>query len=57
MWTLPEHREQQFDQHIKTVAGSGADGAASEIAKAKSLLDSGAITQDEYESLNVKALT
>ena len=57
MWTFPEHREQQFDQHIKTVAGSGADGAASEIAKAKSLLDSGAITQDEYESLNVKALT
>jgi hypothetical protein len=48
----------QFDEHIRTVAGSGgADGAASEVAKAKSLLDSGAITQSEYESLKAKALS
>jgi hypothetical protein len=47
----------QFDQHIRSVAGSGSDGAASEIAKAKSLLDSGAITRDEYESLKLKALS
>ena len=47
----------QLDQHIKSVAGSGSDGAASEIAKAKSLLDSGAITRDEYESLKSKALS
>jgi hypothetical protein len=47
----------QFDQHIRSVAGSGSDGATSEIAKAKSLLDSGAITRDEYESLKLKALS
>jgi Phospholipase_D-nuclease N-terminal len=48
----------QFDEHIRDVAGSGGpDGAASEIAKAKSLLDSGSITQSEYESLKAKALS
>src|SRR4030095_7441484 len=38
----------QLDQHIRSVAGSGSasDGAASEIAKAKSLLDSGTITRE-----------
>jgi hypothetical protein len=46
----------QVDQHIRSVAGSGSDGSASEIARAKELLDSGAITQDEYESLKKKAL-
>jgi hypothetical protein len=47
----------QVDQRIRSVAGSGSDGAAAEIAKAKSLLDSGAITRDEYESLKSKALS
>jgi hypothetical protein len=47
----------EFDEHIRTVAGSGADGAAAQIAQAKSLLDSGAITRDEYESLKAKALS
>jgi hypothetical protein len=47
----------EFDEHIKAVAGSGADGAASQISQAKSLLDSGAITRDEYESLKAKALS
>src|SRR4029453_8515046 len=46
----------QFDEHIKSVAGSGGSGAAGEIAKAKSLLESGAITQAEYESRKAKAL-
>jgi hypothetical protein len=47
----------QFDQYVKSVAGSGAgNGAAAEIAKAKSLLDSGAITQSEFDSLKAKAL-
>ena len=39
----------QFDSYVRETAGSG--GAASEIASAKALLDSGAISQEEYEQL------
>ena len=46
----------QMDEHIKSVAGSDG-GAASEIAKAQNLLNSGAISQAEYESLKAKALS
>jgi hypothetical protein len=42
------------DQYIRSVSGSG--GPASEIETAKNLLDSGAITQAEYESIKAKAL-
>lgn len=44
----------QFDAYVRQTAGRG--GAASEIEKAKRLLDSGAITQQEFESLKAKAL-
>ena len=45
----------QFDQYVRETAGSGG-GAAAEISQAKQLLDTGAITQDEFEGLKRKAL-
>jgi len=45
------------DDYIRGVAGGGgAASAADEIAKAKALLDSGAITQADFDSLKAKAL-
>lgn len=44
----------QFDDHVRAAASSG--GAAAEIQKAKDLLDSGAITQAEFDALKDKAL-
>ena len=44
----------QFDDHIRSVSDSG--GSAAEIEKAKQLLDSGAITQAEFEGIKAKAL-
>jgi Short C-terminal domain/Phospholipase_D-nuclease N-terminal len=44
----------QADEYVRSVAGSG--GPAAEIDKAKQLLDSGAITQSEFDALKAKAL-
>jgi hypothetical protein len=47
-----EAQKQQFDQYVRDAAG----GSATEISKAKELLDSGAITQEEFDQLKAKAL-
>jgi hypothetical protein len=44
----------QMDDYVRETAGSG--GAAAEIDKAKQLLDSGAITQAEFDAIKAKAL-
>jgi hypothetical protein len=44
----------QMDDYVRSVGGGG--GAAAEIEKAKGLLDSGAISQAEYDAIKAKAL-
>jgi hypothetical protein len=44
----------QFDDYVRQT--TGASGGAAEISKAKELLDSGAITQTEFDALKQKAL-
>jgi hypothetical protein len=44
----------QFDDYVRTTATSG--GATAEIEKAKGLLDTGAITQAEFDAIKQKAL-
>ena len=46
-------QQQAFDSYVRDAAG----GSAGEIAKAKELLDSGAITQEEFDKLKAKALS
>ena len=43
-----------FDSQVRAAAGQG--DPATQIANAKQLLDSGAITQDEFDALKQKAL-
>jgi Phospholipase_D-nuclease N-terminal len=44
----------EFDDYVKSVAAPG--GPAAEIEKAKQLLDSWAITQEEFDAIKAKAL-
>jgi hypothetical protein len=44
----------ELDDYVKSVAAPG--GAAAEIERAKQLLDSGAISQAEFDAIKAKAL-
>jgi Short C-terminal domain/Phospholipase_D-nuclease N-terminal len=44
----------ELDAYVREAAGDG--GSASEIAKAKQLLDNGTISQAEYDKIKQKAL-
>ena len=46
----------EFDDYVRTVATNGGDGAAAEIEKGKRLLDSGAITREEFDAIKAKAI-
>jgi len=50
--TSAQAAQQQMDTYVRSVAG----GSAAEIEKAKGLLDSGAITQAEFDQIKAKAL-
>jgi hypothetical protein len=47
-------QQSQMDDYVRSV---GSDSAPDQIAKGKQLLDSGAITQAEFDQLKAKALT
>lgn len=49
-----ETAKAQMDDYVRSVAGH--NGAAEEIAKAKTLLDQGAINQAEFDRIKQKAL-
>jgi hypothetical protein len=49
-----EQTQAQMDAYVKSVAAH--NGAASEIERAKKLLDSGTISQPEFDSIKAKAL-
>jgi membrane-associated protease RseP (regulator of RpoE activity) len=46
-------QQQPFDQYVREASG----GSAAEIAKAKELLDTGAITQAEFDAIKARALS
>ena len=50
-----QRAQDQLDSQIRAAAGT-TTSAAEQISQAKSLLDSGAISQAEYDALKTKAL-
>jgi Short C-terminal domain/Phospholipase_D-nuclease N-terminal len=50
-----EAAQAQFDQYVRQAAGTG--GPATEIETAKKLLDSGTITQAEFDAIKARSLS
>lgn len=48
--------QQQFDEHVRAVAGAGGDGSVAEIERAEGLLARGTITRAEFDVIKQKAL-
>jgi ABC-type transport system involved in multi-copper enzyme maturation permease subunit len=52
-----QERQAQQAEYIRSVTGGGSGGSTTDqIASAKSLLDSGAISQQEFDQIKAKAL-
>jgi hypothetical protein len=50
-----KQQQASMDDYVRSVAAQGSD-PAEQISKAKQLLDSGAITQAEFDTIKAKAL-
>jgi Short C-terminal domain len=51
-----QRAQQQFEGYVRNVAATGEATPTEQIAKAKQLLDAGAIDQSEFDRLKAKAL-